>query len=100
MVSLGMPCKLSLALSLHNRTSTNKCLVRALPKGPQREHFLAVATPENVANMKKADHTGTIFDRADYGRAYSTTTSYTPSAAWAWLVCDDEHPKMLAYNDI
>ncbi|KAL0472920.1 hypothetical protein QR685DRAFT_156467 [Neurospora intermedia] len=72
----------------------------ALPKGPQREHFLAVATPENVANMKRADHTGTIFDRADYGRTYSTTTSYTPSAAWAWLVCDDEHPKMLAYNDI
>lgn len=73
---------------------------RALPKGPQREHFLAVATPENVANMKKSDHTGTIFERADYGRPYSTTTSYTPSAAWAWLVCDDEHPKMLGYNDI
>ncbi|KAK1777560.1 hypothetical protein QBC45DRAFT_186116 [Copromyces sp. CBS 386.78] len=72
----------------------------ALPKGPQREHFLAVATPENVANMKMSDNTGTIFERADYGRAYSTTTSYTPSAAWAWLVCDDEYPKMLAYNDV
>ncbi|KAL2020041.1 hypothetical protein VTK56DRAFT_8944 [Thermocarpiscus australiensis] len=72
----------------------------ALPRGPQREHFLAVATPENVARMKSSDPTGTVFERADYGRSYSTLTSYAPAAVWTWLVCREVTPKILAYNDI
>lgn len=70
----------------------------ALAAGPEREHFLAVATPENVAGIKRADPTA--FGRADYGRSYSTTSSYAPSAVWAWLVCREEEPAMLAYTDV
>jgi hypothetical protein len=48
--------------------------------------------------MKSAD--SSLFERADYGRSYSTTTSYAPSAAWAWLVARQEEPSMLSYTDI
>ncbi|KAK0639966.1 hypothetical protein B0T16DRAFT_337478 [Cercophora newfieldiana] len=71
-----------------------------LPPGHQREHFLGIAAPENVSDMKKSDPTGTVFERADYGRSYSALTSYTPSAVWTWLVCREEEPRVLAYNDI
>lgn len=67
--------------------------------GPHREHFLGVASPENVSQMKASDSTGTVFMRADYGRSYSTLTSYTPGAVWTWLVCREESPGILGYND-
>ncbi|KAK4661205.1 uncharacterized protein QC763_704350 [Podospora pseudopauciseta] len=70
------------------------------PPGPQRQHFLAVATPENVAHMKCSDTTGTVFERADYGRSYSTLTSYAPCAVWTWLVARESDPIMLGYNDV
>ncbi|KAL2194708.1 hypothetical protein P885DRAFT_42426 [Corynascus similis CBS 632.67] len=70
----------------------------ALAPGPERERFLAVATPESVARMKCTDPA--VFEPADYGRAYAATTSYAPSAAWAWLVWRDEEPRMLGYNDV
>jgi len=70
-----------------------------LPQGPQRDHFLGVAKPTTFSQMKKADETGTLFERADYGRPYSTLTSYGPSAAWAWLVCRQQNPGIIAYND-
>ncbi|GAB1319830.1 Abscisic acid ABA receptor [Madurella fahalii] len=72
----------------------------ALHHGPEREHFLAVATPENVARMKSSDPTGSVFERADYGRSYSTLTSYAPCAAWTWLVYQTKEPKILGYNDV
>jgi hypothetical protein len=59
-----------------------------------------MATPENVADMKRLDSTGTMFERADYGRSYATLTGYTPSAVWAWLVHGEEVPRIIAYNDI
>ncbi|KAK3331592.1 hypothetical protein B0T19DRAFT_83401 [Cercophora scortea] len=71
-----------------------------LPLGPKRDHFLAVAVPENVAHLKSTDETGCLFERADYGRSYSTSTSYTPSAVWTWLVCGEENPGFFGYNDI
>lgn len=71
---------------------------RTLARGEKRDHFLAVAVPENVARLKAQDPT--VFERADYGRSYSLTTSYTPSAVWTWLVAGDESPSILAYNDI
>ncbi|KAK4448888.1 hypothetical protein QBC34DRAFT_380734 [Podospora aff. communis PSN243] len=71
-----------------------------LPPGPQREHFLGIAAPENVSNMRESDPTGRIFERADYGRSYSTLASYAPSAVWTWLTCRDEKPRILAFNDI
>jgi hypothetical protein len=73
---------------------------RTLPPGPQREHFLGIAAPENVSNMRESDPTGRIFERADYGRSYSTLTSYAPSAVWTWLTCREEEPRILAFNDI
>ena len=75
-------------------------IYRTLPAGPQRDHFLGIACPENMARMKKLDETGTLFGRADYGRSYSTLTSYTPSSAWAWLVCQEEAPPIISFNDI
>ncbi|KAL2128097.1 hypothetical protein VTI74DRAFT_9738 [Chaetomium olivicolor] len=72
----------------------------ALAAGPERQNFLAVATPENVASMKASDATGTVFERADYGRSYSTTSSYAPSAVWTWLLCKEEEPRMLLYSDV
>ncbi|KAK0665459.1 hypothetical protein QBC41DRAFT_12874 [Cercophora samala] len=71
-----------------------------LPNGPLRQHFLAVATPENVAHMKSSDPTGTVFERADYGRSYSTLTSYAPCAVWTWLVAREPDPFILGYNDV
>ncbi|KAK3984560.1 hypothetical protein QBC44DRAFT_353593 [Cladorrhinum sp. PSN332] len=71
-----------------------------LPAGPERHHFLAVATPENIAHIKSNDPTCTVFERADYGRSYSTLTSYAPCAVWTWLVAQDDEPNILAYNDV
>ena len=70
---------------------------RALTIG-LREHFLAVAIPENVARMKSLDPS--VFVRADYGRSYSVSCSYASSAIWTWLVWRDEEPSMLPYNDV
>ncbi|KAK4202173.1 hypothetical protein QBC40DRAFT_46151 [Triangularia verruculosa] len=71
-----------------------------LPKGPQRQHFLAIATPENVGHMKASDPTGTVFERADYGRSYSSLTSYAPCAVWTWLVAREPDPIIMGYNDV
>lgn len=57
-----------------------------------------MATPENVAERKEWDDK--IFQPADYGRPYSLLTSYSPSAAWAWMVCDEETPGIIGFNDI
>ncbi|KAH8909897.1 hypothetical protein BR93DRAFT_965966 [Coniochaeta sp. PMI_546] len=70
----------------------------ALPSGPNRDHFLAFSTPELMSSLKSKD--STLFEPADYGKAYSLTTSFAPSAAWAWLVCNEETPTMIAYNDV
>lgn len=71
---------------------------RALTWGLERDRFLAVAERRNIAHMKESDPT--VFERADYGRPYSTTTSYTTSAVWAWLVWQEDEPKMLVYTDV
>lgn len=96
-------CPRSLQCQLKPPTNGNSGVdlrVRALPPGPERDHFLAVATPDNVASMKSSDPTGQVFARADYGRSYSALTSYTPCAVWTWLVCRQQEPKILAYNDV
>jgi hypothetical protein len=90
----GTPC----TLPTHGWFSETLTADRALASGPKRDHFLAVATPENVASMKGSDPT--VFERADYGRSYSTTSSYAPSAVWTWLVHREEEPKMLGYSDV
>lgn len=93
MASLGTPCK-ARTVAILDGTDRR----RALAPGPQREHFLAVATPENVARMKSSNPG--VFEQADYGRSYSTTSSYAPSAAWTWMVCGEENPVMLGYSDV
>jgi hypothetical protein len=70
---------------------------RALEPGPRRDHFLALATPDYVAERKEWDK---IFQPADYGKPYSLLASYSPSAAWAWMVCDEETPGIIGFNDI
>jgi hypothetical protein len=59
---------------------------------------LAVATPEQMRELRKQDKS--LFEAADYGKPYSLTTSYAPCAAWSWLVCGEEHPRMIAFNDV
>jgi hypothetical protein len=71
---------------------------RALALGEKREHFLAVATPEEMARLRQRDQT--LFEPADYGKAYSLTTSYAPSGAWAWLVWREERPGVIGFNDV
>jgi hypothetical protein len=82
----------------HTTMDITNELCRALAPGQQREHFLAVATPESIVKLRKQDQT--LFEPADYGKPYSLTTSYPPCAAWSWLVCGEEVPKMVAFNDV
>lgn len=70
----------------------------ALPFGHQRDHFLAIAAPESVKDLRKTDKS--LFEPADYGVKYSTTTSYEPSAAWAYMMHGKDSPRFIAYNDI
>lgn len=51
-----------------------------------------------MAEMRKTDED--LFETADYGKPYSTLTSYTPSAAWTWMVCGKQLPRIIAYNDM
>jgi hypothetical protein len=71
---------------------------RVFPPGPQRSHFLALATPEKIAEMKNQDPT--VFEAADYGHPDSTIMSYATSSAWTWMVWDKTIPNILLYNDI
>lgn len=70
----------------------------ALEPGQRRNHFLAIATPETMADLKRKD--GTLFEPANYGKPYATLTGYSPSAAWAWTVSGEETPGLLGYNDV
>lgn len=72
--------------------------ISALPRGSQRDHFLALATPEKVAEMRRADPT--VFEPADYGKKYATLMSYTTSAAWTWMVFSRECPRIILYNEV
>lgn len=57
-----------------------------------------MATPDKMAQLRMQDKT--LFEPADYGQPYSLTAGYPPCAAWAWLVRDEEEPKMIAFNDV
>lgn len=71
---------------------------RIFPPGQQRDHFLALATPKKVEELRSEDET--IFEPADYGQGYATLMNYSPSAAWTWMVYGKTSPKMIVYNDI
>jgi len=51
-----------------------------------------------MSELRKQDKT--LFTPADYGKPYSLTTSYAPCAAWAWLVCGEDTPSVVAFNDV
>lgn len=68
------------------------------PPGPQREHFLAMAAPTMVSDMRRKDDD--IFQPASYGKDSMILMSYESSAAWTWLVCQRKLPRMLLYNDM
>lgn len=70
----------------------------ALPTGEQRNHFLSVATPSSVHRIRK--HDPTMFEQASYGKDAAVLMKYLPSAVWTWLVCEQEHPKLVMYTDV
>lgn len=51
-----------------------------------------------MSSLRSKDKT--LFEPADYGKAYSLVTGYPPSAAWAWIVCGEETPRIIAFNDV
>lgn len=73
-------------------------ITRALPAGPKRDHFLAHATPEKMAELKQQDET--LWEPSDYGKPSSLLTGYAPSAAWAWLRRGEEVPNIIGFNDV
>ena len=68
------------------------------PPGQQRDHFLALATPRNVDEMRKKD--GAFFKPSAYGSTSATLMNYNPSSAWTWMVHGKTHPRVILYNDI
>lgn len=72
--------------------------IRIFPPGPEREHFLALATPDKVTEARRADPT--LFRPASYGKDNMLLMTYEPSAAWTWMVCQRKLPRMILYNDI
>ncbi len=68
------------------------------PRGQQRDHFLALATPSHVDAMRQRDR-GNFFPTHG-GCRYATVMSYPFSAAWVWMVWRQATPKMIMYNDI
>jgi hypothetical protein len=90
MLMAGRPCKFG--------TAYIQVSYRALPLGPQRDHFLALALPANMEKLRE-DHPE-VFPQASYGVESSVAMNYHPSAAWACMVCDQEQPKVILFNDI
>ncbi|KAH7316464.1 hypothetical protein B0I35DRAFT_409662 [Stachybotrys elegans] len=70
----------------------------SLPRGQNREHFLALASPEAVSKVK--NHDPKLFAPAAYNRDSSVLMNYLSSAAWTWMVYDQETPPMIMFNDI
>ncbi|KAH7175482.1 hypothetical protein EDB81DRAFT_6981 [Dactylonectria macrodidyma] len=69
-----------------------------LPRGPWRDHFLALATVNAVDKVKR--HDPQLFEPAAYGKKSAVLLNYLPSAAWTWAVCEQETPRIIMYNDI
>lgn len=67
-------------------------------RGPERQHFLAVATPGAIDEVRKKD--GAVFAPADYGNRYATISGYALSAAWSWMVAGEPSPSVIFYNDV
>ncbi|KPM38777.1 hypothetical protein AK830_g7773 [Neonectria ditissima] len=70
----------------------------ALPRGPWREHFLALATADAVDRVKR--HDPQLFEPAAYGKKSAVLMNYLPSAAWTWAVCEEDEPRLIMYNDL
>lgn len=56
-----------------------------------------MAVPEYKERVQEADPT--LFEEAVY-ESDCILKRYWPSAAWAWAVCEQEHPKMILYTDV
>ncbi|OAA48598.1 LanC-like protein 1 [Metarhizium rileyi] len=70
----------------------------ALPRGERREHFVSLAMPDSLANLR-TQHPGLFLD-GSYGFSSSPLLSYSPSAAWTWSVLNDAEPRIILFNDI
>ncbi|RGP67844.1 3 like [Fusarium sporotrichioides] len=69
-----------------------------LPQGAKRQHFLALATANAVEKVRR--HDPDLFEPASYGHKAAVLMNYLPSAAWTWAVCEQEHPRLIMYNDV
>ncbi|KAI1044492.1 hypothetical protein LB505_006977 [Fusarium chuoi] len=45
-------------------------------------------------------HDPNLFESASYGHKAAVLMNYLPSAAWTWAVCEQEHPRLIMYNDV
>ncbi|KAM0322680.1 hypothetical protein ACHAQA_009270 [Verticillium albo-atrum] len=68
------------------------------PPGPQRDTFLHLATPEKIAEARRAD--ADVFASASCGKDCAVLMNYDPSAAWTWMVCQRQTPRLILYNDM
>ncbi len=71
---------------------------RALPRGPKRDHFLSLVTPDAVEKARKDDPK--MFAAANYGLPYCVAMIYEQSAIWVWGVCEMDNPPFLFYADV
>ena len=60
----------------------------------ERDHFLALASRSSTDQIF---YLGLFRPSGPRG---SVLTRYFPSATWAWLVCNQEQPAMIFYNDV
>lgn len=90
-------CTVSVRLVYEARLPANN-EHRALPRGPKRDHFLSLVSPEAVAKARKDD--SEMFAAANYGLPYCVPMIYEQSAIWVWGVCEMDHPPFLFYTDV
>lgn len=90
-----MPCKLCCSHAGEGAQAEHQA---STLRGPERLHFLAMATSGAVAEARKKD--GAVFAPADYGNRHATISGYALSAAWSWMVVGEPSPRLIFYNDV
>lgn len=95
---MAIPCKAHLIPIFSFDENGADRGTRIFPPGEKREHFLALATPEQVSGLRRGEKG--MFKPASYEKESMILMGYDSSAAWTWLVCRRRLPRMLLYNDM
>lgn len=82
----------------HSVTPTDQHAGSALKAGTRRNHFLAIASQENMERLKRRD--SSLFGSAPDAVSDYLLMCYWPSSVWVWAVCEKEQPGMILYTDI